>query len=43
MDHSSGGVMNERTVRWAAIFVDVQFWVPFMVLVIGLVLLWFVE
>lgn len=35
--------MPRRPSYWAAIFRDVQFWVPLIVLLIGLVLLCFVQ
>jgi hypothetical protein len=35
--------MNQQPSRWTAILGDIQFWVPFAVLVIGLVLLYLVQ
>jgi hypothetical protein len=31
--------MNQPRIRWRAIAKDVQFWVPFIVLLVGLALL----
>jgi hypothetical protein len=39
MPYRQKEVMNEKRFRWAAVFQDVQFWVPLTVLLIGLLLL----
>jgi hypothetical protein len=43
MAYQDGNSVPRSKIRWGGIFADVQFWVPFGVLIIGLVLLRFVE
>jgi hypothetical protein len=35
--------MKQERSRWSAIFGDIQFWVPFAVLVLGLLILYLVQ
>jgi hypothetical protein len=43
MAYQDGNSGPGSKIRWTGIFADVQFWVPFVILIIGLLLLRFVE
>jgi hypothetical protein len=43
MAYQDGNSEPRSKIRWAGIFADVQFWVPFAVLIVGLLLLRLVE
>ena len=43
MNHGPIGSVSPQRSRWAAILIDVHFWVPAVVLLIGLILLRLVQ
>jgi hypothetical protein len=43
MSSEQNGILEGSRSWWTALWGDIQFWVPFIVLLLGFFLLWFVR